>query len=144
MVPADAIARLIHDAFADYHARFAEITRRAKTRFETQDWAAARADAVERIELYDQCIAECALRLQSVLLGQAHDRSRWMAARAAFEALVAGQIDRELYKTFYNTLSRLWRATGWVIASVGSTSSATNSRAGSTPRMRKKRRLSVL
>ena len=106
MVAADAIARLIHDAFADYHARFAEITRRAKTRFETQDWAAARADAVERIELYDQCIAECALRLQSVLLGQAHDRSRWMAARAAFEALVAGQIDRELYKTFYNTLSR--------------------------------------
>ena len=106
MVPADAIARLIHDAFADYHARFAEITRRAKTRFETQDWAAARADAVERIELYDQCIAECALRLQSVLLGQAHDRSRWMAARGAFEALVAGQIDRELYKTFYNTLSR--------------------------------------
>ena len=106
MVPADAIARLIHDAFADYHARFAEITRRAKTRFETQDWAAARADAVERIELYDQCIAECALRLQSVLLGQAHDRSLWMAARAAFEALVAGQIDRELYKTFYNTLSR--------------------------------------
>ena len=31
MVPADAIARLIHDAFADYHARFAAITRRAKT-----------------------------------------------------------------------------------------------------------------
>ena len=89
MVPADAIARLIHDAFADYHARFAEITRRAKTRFETQDWAAARADAVERIELYDQCIAECALRLQSVLLGQAHDRSLWRAARGAFVALVA-------------------------------------------------------
>ena len=56
MVPADAIARLIHDAFADYHARFAEITRRAKTRFETQDWAAARADAVERIRAAIACI----------------------------------------------------------------------------------------
>ena len=106
MVPADAIARLIHDAFADYHARFAEITQRAKRRFETQDWSAARADAVERIALYDQCIAECALRLQSALLGQAHDRAQWIAARAAFETLVAGQLDRELYKTFYNTLSR--------------------------------------
>lgn len=106
MVPADAIARLIHDAFADYHARFAEITRRAKIRFETQDWTAARHDAVERIELYDQCIAECALRLQAVLLGQAHDRTLWIAARTAFEKLVTGQIDRELYKTFYNTLSR--------------------------------------
>ena len=106
MVLDDAIARLIHDAFADYHARFAEITQRAKGRFETMDWAGARADAVERIELYDQCIAECALRLQSALLGQAHDRTLWVTARAAFETLVAGQIDRELYKTFYNTLCR--------------------------------------
>jgi isocitrate dehydrogenase kinase/phosphatase len=106
MVHADAIARLIHDAFADYHARFAEITRRAKVRFETADWSGARTDAVERIELYDQCIAECALRLQSVLLGQAHDRASWIAARTAFEQLITGQIDRELYKTFYNTLSR--------------------------------------
>ncbi|MCX5511641.1 isocitrate dehydrogenase kinase/phosphatase AceK regulatory subunit, partial [Pseudomonas sp. BJa3] len=84
MVHADAIARLIHHAFADYHARFAEITRRAKRRVETQDWTAARADAVERIELYDQCIAECALRLQSVLLGHANDRAMWIAARVAF------------------------------------------------------------
>jgi isocitrate dehydrogenase kinase/phosphatase len=106
MVHADAIARLIHDAFADYHARFAEITRRAKVRFETADWSGARTDAVERIELYDQCIAECALRLQSLLLGQAHDRASWIAARTAFEQLITGQIDRELYKTFYNTLSR--------------------------------------
>src|SRR5690349_7388485 len=106
MVHDDAIARLIHDAFADYHARFAEITQRAKGRFETMDWAGARTDAVERIELYDQCIAECALRLQSALLGRAHDRTLWVTARAAFETLVAGQIDRELYKTFYNTLCR--------------------------------------
>ena len=106
MVHDDAIARLIHDAFADYHARFAEITQRAKVRFEAMDWTGARADAVERIELYDQCIAECALRLQSALLGQAHDRTLWITARAAFEMLVAGQIDRELYKTFYNTLCR--------------------------------------
>ena len=85
MVHDDAIARLIHDAFADYHARFAEITQRAKVRFEAMDWTGARADAVERIELYDQCIAECALRLQSALLGQAHDRTLWITARAAFE-----------------------------------------------------------
>src|SRR5690606_24089753 len=77
-----------------------------KARFETMDWAGARTDAVERIELYDQCIAECALRLQSTLPGRAHDREPWIAARAAFERLIAGQIDRELYKTFYNTLSR--------------------------------------
>ena len=59
MEPADIYATIIRDAFADYHARFAEVSHRARRRFETRDWAAARTDAVERIELYDQCIAEC-------------------------------------------------------------------------------------
>ena len=56
--PADALARLIRDGFEDYHARFAAISRRARLRFEQRDWAGARQDAVERIGLYDQCIAE--------------------------------------------------------------------------------------
>ena len=73
MQTAQRLAHVIRDAFADYHARFAEITRRAKLRFETRDWAAAREDAVERIELYDQCIAECMLRLEATLQQHAHD-----------------------------------------------------------------------
>jgi isocitrate dehydrogenase kinase/phosphatase len=118
MIRADTIARLIHDAFADYHARFADITRRARRRFETRDWAGARADAVERIELYDQCIAECALRLQSALLGQAHDRALWSQVRDCYEQLLGELIDRELYKTFYNTLSRRFFKTRGVDPSI--------------------------
>ena len=41
MPRADAIAAQIRDAFDDYHARFAAISRRAQKRFETRDWAAA-------------------------------------------------------------------------------------------------------
>jgi isocitrate dehydrogenase kinase/phosphatase len=118
MIRADTIALLIHDAFADYHARFADITRRAKHRFETRDWAGARADAVERIELYDQCIAECALRMQSALLGQAHDRRLWSQVRDCYEQLIGELIDRELYKTFYNTLSRRFFKTRGVDPSI--------------------------
>jgi isocitrate dehydrogenase kinase/phosphatase len=44
--------------FEQYHARFAAITARARQRFEQRDWAGARQDAVERIALYDLCIAE--------------------------------------------------------------------------------------
>ena len=73
MYPADACATLIRDAFADYHARFADVTRRARRRFESRDWAAARIDAVERIELYDQCVGECMLRLEASL--QRHERA---------------------------------------------------------------------
>lgn len=118
MVRADAIALLIRDAFADYDARFSEITRRARPRFEAMDWAGARADAVERIELYDQCIAECALRLQSALLGQAHDRALWSQARDGYERLIGELIDRELYKTFFNTLSRRFFRTHGVDAAI--------------------------
>ncbi len=118
MIRAGMIAQLIRDAFADYHARFSEITQRARVRFEQADWAGARADAVERIELYDACIAECALRLQSALLDQAHDRPLWTAIRDDYERLIAGQIDRELFKTFYNTLTRRFFRTRGVDPSI--------------------------
>ncbi len=101
-----AIAALIRDAFEDYHARFADISRRAGRRFADRDWAGARSDASERIGLYDQCIATCRLRLESVLRQHAHDPVLWSAVRAAFAALIEPQLDRELYKTFYNTLTR--------------------------------------
>ncbi len=78
---AEAIGRTIFEAFEDYHARFSEITHRAKARFEQRDWSGAREDAVERIALYDQCIGECMLRLRAVLLGQAR-RPRAVDPRA--------------------------------------------------------------
>lgn len=112
------IAVLIRDAFADYHARFGEITRRARRRFETRDWAGARDDAVERIELYDHCIGECMLRLRALLQEHAHDRELWGAIRRHYEGSIGGQIDRELYKTFYNTLTRRFFKTRGVDAEI--------------------------
>ncbi|KAF1715478.1 bifunctional isocitrate dehydrogenase kinase/phosphatase [Pseudoxanthomonas wuyuanensis] len=106
MIDPQSLALLIQDAFADYHARFADITRRARRRFETMDWTGARADAVERIELYDQCVAECALRLQAALQEHAHDHALWSAVRDGYDRRIASLIDRELYKTFFNTLTR--------------------------------------
>lgn len=116
--PAEAIAQLIRDAFEDYHARFAAITRRARLRFEARDWAGAREDAVERIALYDQCVTECMLRLRTVLLDRAHDRWLWQQVRQRFEAMLAGLIDQELYKTFYNTLTRRFFGTRGVDAAI--------------------------
>jgi len=108
--PAHALAICIRDGFLDYHARFAAITRRARRRFEQCDWAVARGDAVERIELYDLCIGECMVRLQGIA-GTAPDRKLWMQVRAVFAGLVDGLIDGELHKTFYNTLTRRLFAT---------------------------------
>lgn len=113
-----AVANVVFDAFEDYHARFAEITARARGRFESGDWQAARVDAVERIELYDQCVRECMLRLRAVLQTQAHDHALWTAVRTRFARLVDGLIDAELYKTFYNTLTRRFFGTQGVDAAI--------------------------
>lgn len=100
------IAIKLCNHFEDYHARFAQITQRARLRFEHRDWNAARADAVERIELYDVCIAECMENLQTITVDSHVDRLLWQQVRAVFAARIDAQIDRELYKTFYNTVVR--------------------------------------
>jgi len=42
-------ASIIHQGFEAYHRDFLEVTRRAKGRFERQDWPGALADARERL-----------------------------------------------------------------------------------------------
>jgi isocitrate dehydrogenase kinase/phosphatase len=103
---AGRVAEQIRAAFDDYHARFAAISRRAQQRFETRDWNGARDDATARLDLYDLCIEACSRHLATLLGGRAHERALWGATRDAYAALTAGLIDIELYKTFYNTLTR--------------------------------------
>ena len=92
--------------FADYNARFRAITQRARGRFEARDWAAMRADVVERIELYDVCVAEMHEWLAGTLGARATDRALWGAIRDAYAAGIAPLLDQEMYKTYYNTLTR--------------------------------------
>ncbi|MGO4774542.1 isocitrate dehydrogenase kinase/phosphatase AceK regulatory subunit, partial [Lysobacter sp. 2RAB21] len=106
LAQAVAVAGQIRDAFANYHARFAAITRRAQGRFERCDWNGARDDAVERIELYDRCIAEASDALEARLGEQARDRAFWSQVHTAYAQAVAPLLDGELYKTFFNTLTR--------------------------------------
>lgn len=108
---AHAQALLIRDGFEAYHARFAAVTRRARGRFETRDWAGARQDAVERIGLYDLCIADTVDALRRSAGEAVGTRDLWLQVRTAFARLLAPKLDAELYKTFYNTLARRLFAT---------------------------------
>lgn len=99
-------AAVLRDGFADYHAQFAAVTQRARRRFEERDWASARADAVERIELYDRCATATSAQLTALLGEAAADRGLWNAIRDGYAGLIAELIDQELYKTFFNTISR--------------------------------------
>ncbi|MBB5207735.1 bifunctional isocitrate dehydrogenase kinase/phosphatase [Chiayiivirga flava] len=105
-VLASGVAARIRDGFDDYNARFAAITRRARPRFEARDWSGMRADLVERIELYDVSVAQTQAWLDAALGERAQERALWQAIRDAFAAQIAPLLDQELYKTYFNTLTR--------------------------------------
>ena len=114
---AESCARVIGAGFADYNRRFSIITGRARQHFESRDWPAARIDAVARIELYDQCIGETTLALQGQLLDRPQDRQLWSTVRDHYSRLIAPLLDQELYKTFFNTLTRRFFRTRRALAS---------------------------
>jgi len=103
---AHAAAALLVDAFADYSARFADITRRARRRFERRDWQGSSLDARQRIDLYDICIRETQGRLDGLLDDRVRSRPLWAAMRQAYAQQIDGLTDREFYKTWFNSLSR--------------------------------------
>jgi len=115
---AEGCALAIRDAFADYNRRFAEITRRARQHFANRDWQGARADAVARIELYDRCVREITLGLQTHLGSRSQDRLLWSTVRNRYSTLIAPMLDQELYKTFFNTLTRRFFKTRGVAADI--------------------------
>jgi isocitrate dehydrogenase kinase/phosphatase len=102
----DVCARELRAGFADYHARFSTITKRAQRRFELRDWEGAQNDTSERIELYARCINEMVERIERMLGAPPNDRALWSAVRDAYAAAISGLVDQELYMTWFNTLAR--------------------------------------
>src|SRR4029079_8686431 len=98
----DVCARELRAGFADYHARFGAITRRAQRRFETRDWTGAQGDSSERIELYERCIGEMVERIRRMLGGPPPEHAFWSAVRDAYAAAIAGLLDQELFMTWFN------------------------------------------
>ncbi|WP_376696753.1 bifunctional isocitrate dehydrogenase kinase/phosphatase [Wenzhouxiangella sp. EGI_FJ10305] len=97
---------LVVAGFDDYNASFSDITRRGRRRFEQGDRSGMRADVVARLELYDQIINETISRLEGLLANRLFSRSIWRDMRAVFARLIERKLDAELYKTFFNTITR--------------------------------------
>ncbi len=111
-------AQQLRAGFDDYNDRFRAITQRARTRFERREWAPMQADLVERIELYDRCVAEASAALLAILREHAGERALWLRIKPAFEQATRGLLDGELYQTYYNTLTRRFFKTRGVDADI--------------------------
>lgn len=99
-------AELLTAAFEDYNASFSDITRRSRRRFEQADRKGMRDDSMARLALYDQSVDQAISRLEAHLTERLFSRTLWKDIRAAYGEQIDGQLDVELYKTFFNTISR--------------------------------------
>jgi isocitrate dehydrogenase kinase/phosphatase len=108
----------IRDAFLGYNTKFSDVTKKAKSCFEQRDWAGSRNDAIARIELYDQCIADISDKLSDRMADQSSNAYLWQGIRQAYEQLISPLLDRELFKTFFNTLTRRFFKTRGVNAEI--------------------------
>ena len=104
--PAQQGADAIHRAFDAYQREFRRITRRARSRFEGQDWRGLQQDARARLDLYPPVITGVVADVSRILGGHAQDRSLWTQMRAAYSQAIAGRTDFELAETFFNSATR--------------------------------------
>jgi isocitrate dehydrogenase kinase/phosphatase len=104
--PVEALAGEVADGFERYRQAFSAITRRARTRFQTRDWAEAQEDARERILLYDVAIHETLQPLGRRLDGHTLTPSEARLARESFAGWARARPDCEIAETFYNSVVR--------------------------------------
>jgi isocitrate dehydrogenase kinase/phosphatase len=92
--------------FDEYTSRFREINTRARARFEQRDWAGLQADAVERLRIYPEIVADVVASTRSILGEESADVRIWAGIKASVAATTDSQPDRELIETFHNSVTR--------------------------------------
>lgn len=103
---AQRCARVAVEAFLDYDRRFAEITQRARERFEQRDPIGQQRDTVERIELYDICVQRARTELKQLLGAHATDKAVWSQVRDCYAQAIEAYPDGEFFKTFFSSITR--------------------------------------
>lgn len=106
IIRSERAAAMLMGAYSAYCDRFAEITARARQRFECRDWRGTQADAAERLALYKHCIEELVGELSDVLGPHATDRTAWTRIRSLYAGLIETRPDPELAETFFNSAAR--------------------------------------
>ncbi len=93
-------------AFDRYCERFAQITRRAPTRFEQRDWHGMQRDSVERLDLYRDVVDHLTAEVRELLGDRVEDKLVWVAVKAVYSGLIADRDDWDVAETFFNSLTR--------------------------------------
>jgi isocitrate dehydrogenase kinase/phosphatase len=97
----------ILSGFDAYQDQFKRITRRARGRFESQDWHSMQADALQRLDLYKTIVDKIVPQVEGLLGEQSRQLDAWVELKAAYSlGLHRHQNEMELAQTFFNSISR--------------------------------------
>ncbi len=102
---AAAIAGLVLAGFDRHYRLFRGAAQRAKQLFEQADWRAMAARARERIQAYDQRVAEAVSAVRSEFPQAETDESLWPAIKLAYIGLLPEHRQPECAETFYNSVA---------------------------------------
>lgn len=104
--PAERLSDRMVAGYRDYRRRFAEITRRARDRFERRAWEQGQEDARDRILLYDVVVHETLAGIRDELGDEPPTPADAARARALFADWARTRTDCEVAETFYNSVIR--------------------------------------
>ena len=127
------LAAGLRQRFEDYNSEFTLITRRAARHFMARDWHAARADAVQRIELYELHVCGAIEAMRQILGAAIHDRELWVEIKRHFALQIASLPDSDFYRTFLNSITRDLFATVGVDEQIEFSVPAARRASGSVP-----------
>ncbi len=99
-------AKTIYQAFGTYQDQLENITRRAKSRFEEQDWPGLQEDAAKRLGLYKRIVDLLEAAVRDLLADRLQDKLIWAAMKAVYSGLIDDNDNWELAETFYNSVTR--------------------------------------
>ena len=103
--PTADIARQILAGFDDYRERFRQITLGARARFEQAQWQAIQQASAERINLYEDKVAETRERLCQAFPAEIlRDVQLWPLVKSAYIGLIDLRYDDELAETWFNSI----------------------------------------
>jgi len=99
-------ALAISDAFDSFRARFAEITRGVRDRFERRDWLGTQDDAAARLALYRTHVQQALEDVRRELGPLATDVGTWEEVKWLHAALIVDRDDCEIAETFFSSVTR--------------------------------------
>jgi len=102
---ASAIAQALVEGFNKHYRLFRQISREAKGRFERAEWQAVRQAHAERIQYYDDRVAEAVERLQREFDTASLPDALWQEIKLQYVGLLTNHKQPELAETFFNSVS---------------------------------------